>query len=302
MLRAMKRIAFFGLGRMGAGMAARLLATGHTVTVYNRTAARAAPLVRAGATLARSPRAACDGADAVVSMMADDEASRAMWLGADGALAATLARGAFAVECSTLSHAWALELAGLAAQRDLRYIDAPVTGLPQAAAAGELTLLVGAADADLAAARPLLDALSNRIVHFGRVGTGTAYKLAVNLIGAVQIASAAEGLALAERAGLDPTVVVEAIATGQAASPQVVRNTRRMVTGDFTQEVVFTPALRVKDIEYALRLADALGVGTPFGAVARDAFTRLVALGGGAEHESRVIEVARSEPPLKRRL
>jgi 3-hydroxyisobutyrate dehydrogenase len=283
-------------------MAARLVATGHTVAVYNRTASRAEPLVRAGATLARSPRAACDGADAVVAMLAHDEASRAMWLGADGALAAGLPRGTFAVECSTLSHAWALELADLAAQRGLRYIDAPVTGLPQAAAAGELTLLVGADDADLAAARPLLDAISNRIVHFGRVGTGTAYKLAVNLIGAVQIASAAEGLALAERAGLDPAVVVEAIATGQAASPQVVRNTRRMALGDFTQEVVFTPVLRVKDIEYALRLADEVGIGTPFGDVARAAFRRLIELGGGAGHESRVIEVARAEPAPNRRL
>jgi 3-hydroxyisobutyrate dehydrogenase len=163
-------------------------------------------------------------------------------------------------------------------------------------------LLVGADDADLVAARPLLDAFSNRIIHFGRVGTGTAYKLAVNLIGAVQIASAAEGLALAERAGLDPARVADAIATGQAASPQVVRNTRRMVTGDFTHDVVFTPVLRVKDIEYALRLADEVGVGAPFGAVARDAFRRLIALGGGADHESRVIEVARGESPPRGRL
>jgi 3-hydroxyisobutyrate dehydrogenase len=297
MLRAMKRIAFLGLGRMGAGMAARLLATGHSLAVYNRTAARAEPLVRAGATLAPSPRAACDGADAVIAMTADDESSKAMWLGENGALGATLQPGAFAVECSTLSHAWVLELARLAGRRGLRYLDSPVTGLPAAATSGELTLLVGANASDLAAARPLLDAIATRVFHFGTIGTGTAYKLAVNLIGAVQIASAAEGLALAERAGLDPAVVADAIATGQAASPQVVRNTRRMVLSDFTHDVVFTPALRVKDIEYALRLADDVGVGTPFGALAREAFRRLVALGGGADHESRIIEVARSEPP-----
>ena len=291
----MKRIAFLGVGRMGAGMAARLLATGHTLAVYNRTAARAEPLVRAGATLARSPRAACDGADAVIAMTADDESSKAMWLGADGALAGTLPPRALAIECSTLSHAWALELGRLAEQRGLRYLDSPVTGLPQAAADGQLTLLVGAADTDLAAARPLLDALATRIVHFGPVGTGTAYKLIVNLIGAVQIASAAEGLALAERAGLDPAVVVDAIATSQAASPQVVRNTRRMIAGDFVDDVTFTPVLRLKDVEYALRLADTLDVGAPFGSVARAAFRRLIELGGGEQNESRVIEVARGK-------
>jgi 3-hydroxyisobutyrate dehydrogenase len=290
----MKRIAFLGLGRMGAGMAARLVAAGHRVTVFNRTAARAEPLVRAGAARARSPREAAEGAEAVVAMTADDESSRAMWLGADGALAAAWAPRAFAIECTTLSHAWTLELARSAADRGLRYLDAPVTGLPEAAAAGELTLLVGADPADLAAARPLLDALATRVLHFGAVGTGTAYKLVVNLLGAVQIASAAEGLALAERAGLDLNAVADAVATSQAASPQVVRNTRRMVVGDFERDVTFTPVLRLKDVDYALRLADTVGVGAPFGAAAREAFRRLVELGGGAHNESRIIEVARA--------
>jgi 3-hydroxyisobutyrate dehydrogenase len=289
----MQQIAFLGLGRMGAAMASRLLARGLRVTVYNRTPERAAPLVAAGATLAQTPRAACAGADAVVSMTADDVSSRALWLGADGALAAELAPHTLAMECSTVSHEWALTLARHATERGLRYLDAPVTGLPAAAAAGELTLLVGADAADLAAARPLLDALATRVLHFGGVGAGTAYKLAINLIGAIQIASAAEGLALAERAGLDVNVVADAVATSQAASPQVVRNTRRMVEGDRNLNVTFTPVLRLKDVDYALRLADSLGVATPFGAAARDAFARLVALGAGTGDESRIIEVAR---------
>jgi 3-hydroxyisobutyrate dehydrogenase len=289
----MKRVAFLGLGRMGAAMASRLLARGYELAVYNRTAERARPLVDAGATLAPTPRAACAGAAAIVSMTADDISSHAMWLGADGALAAQLEPQTFAIECSTVSHEWVMQLARHAAERGCRYIDAPVTGLPAAAAAGELTLLVGADSADLEAARPLLDALANRILHFGAVGTGTAYKLAVNLIGAVQIASAAEGMALAERAGLDLSLVADAIATGQAASPQVVRNTRRMAEGEFTRDVPFTPALRLKDIDYALRLADMLGIAAPFGVAAREAFARLIALGATADHESRVIEVAR---------
>ena len=290
----MKRIGFLGLGRMGSAMASRLLERGYDVTVYNRTAKRAEPLVAAGAKLARTPRGACANVEAVVAMTADDESSKAMWLGDDGALAAELAPSTFAIECSTLSHEWAVELGRRVTERGLRYIDSPVTGLPDAAAAGELTLLVGADAVDLEAARPLLDSLATRVLHFGAVGAGTAYKLAINLIGSVQIASAAEGLALAERAGLDPRSVVDAIATSQAASPQVVRNTRRMLDGEFARNIVFTTVLRLKDIDYALRLADSLGVATPFGAAARDAFERLIALGAGADHESRIIEVARS--------
>jgi 3-hydroxyisobutyrate dehydrogenase len=289
----MKRIAFLGLGRMGSSMASRLLERGYDVTVYNRTAMRAEPLVAAGAKLARTPRDACAGAEAVVAMTADDASSKAMWLGGDGALAGKLAPKTLAIECSTLSHEWAVELGRRVAERGLRYVDSPVTGLPEAAAAGELTLLVGAEAADLEVARPLRDALATRVLYFGAVGAGTAYKLAINLIGSVQIASAAEGLALAERAGLDPKLVVDAIATSQAASPQVVRNTRRMIDGEFSRDIVFTPVLRLKDVDYALRLAASLGVATPFGAAAREAFARLVSLGAGADHEARVIEVAR---------
>jgi 3-hydroxyisobutyrate dehydrogenase len=285
------------MGRMGAGMAGRLLGAGHEVAVFNRTPARAEPLVRAGARLAASPRAACDGADAVLSMTADDVSSRAMWLGEHGALAATTAPQAFAIECSTLSHAWVGELARAARERGLRYIDAPVTGLPAAAAAGELTLLVGAEPHELDAARPLLAALANRIFHFGPVGAGTIYKLVVNLIGSVQIASAAEGLALAERAGLDLAQVVDAIAVSQAASPQVVRNTRRMLERGFDRDVVFTAVLRLKDVDYALELSRSLGIGTPFGDAARAQFERLVALGGDETHEARVIDVARKTRP-----
>jgi 3-hydroxyisobutyrate dehydrogenase len=109
----------------------------------------------------------------------------------------------------------------------------------------------------------------------------------------VQIASAAEGMALAERAGLDLNAVVDAIATSQAASPQVVRNTRRMLEGEFDRDIVFTSALRWKDVDYALRLAESLGMAAPFGDAARKVFGRLIERGAAEEHESRVIDVAR---------
>jgi 3-hydroxyisobutyrate dehydrogenase len=310
----MARIAFIGLGKMGLGMAGRLVAAGHQLSVYNRTPEKAAPLVDAGARLYATPGEACGNADVVISMVADDAASRAVWLGEEGVLAAMAARAgeaasrgadgagafgsrAFAIECSTLSHEWVAELSAAARNRGLRYIDAPVTGLPDSAVAGDLTLLVGADPADLEAARAVLGAFSQRLFHFGAVGTGTAYKLIINMLGAVQIASAAESMALAERAGLDLQVVADAIATGQAASPQVVRNTRRMVEGARNPNITFTPRLRLKDVDYAQRLARQVGLGTPFGALARRAFGQLCDTGHADENESIVIDVARRQPP-----
>jgi 3-hydroxyisobutyrate dehydrogenase len=288
----MSRVAFLGLGNMGAGMAARLLSAGHTVTVYNRNVARTAPLVAAGARAASTPRDACTGADAAFSMTADDDSSRAVWLGESGGLAALPPR-AFVIECSTVSHDWALDLAQAAQSRGLRYLDAPVTGLPDAAASGALTLLVGASAEDLESARALLEPLASRVLHFGAVGTGTAYKLTINLMGAVQIGSAAEGMALAERAGLDATAVGAAFETSQAASPQVVRNVRRFLANDHDRNVVFSAALRLKDVEYALRLARKVGLDCAFGEAAAQTLRRLIAAGHAAENESRVIDVVR---------
>jgi 3-hydroxyisobutyrate dehydrogenase len=290
---ALRTIAFLGLGNMGRGMASRLLETGHRLNVYNRTSARADDLVRRGATLFDSPRAACRGVDAVISMVADDPASRAVWLGDDGILAAAPAEHAFAIECSTLSHEWVTELATRCRARGLRYIDAPVTGLPDAAAAGALTLLVGAGEEELEAARGILDALAQRILRFGGVGSGTAYKLIINMMGAVQIASAAEGLAIAERAGLEIGAVADAFATSQAASPQVVRNIRRMQADDHQRHIVFSGALRLKDVEYAVRFARTLGIGTPFGTLAQSIYRQLCEMGHAQVNESKVIDVSR---------
>lgn len=289
----MATVAFIGLGKMGVGMARRLLQAGHDLRVHNRTGSKAAELERDGVRCYLTPREACAGVDAVLAMTADDTSSRSVWLGQDGVLAAKLAPRAFAIECSTLSYEWVLELAATARTHGLRYIDAPVTGLPDNAAAGTLTLLVGADPGDLESARPLLDAVGDRILHFGAIGSGTAYKLIVNLIGAIQIASLAEGMAVAERAGLDPQTVATAIATGQAASPQVVRNARRIVADDHDRNLAFTPVLRMKDVSYALHLAERLGMAAPFGQLAASQFQQLIDLGHSQVNESKIIEIAR---------
>ena len=284
----MPRIAFIGLGRMGHGMAGRYLDAGFNVAVWNRSKAKAEDLIARGAQWATSPEDAAIDADAVVTMVADDEASRRVWLGNDGA-AATMKPGTLAIECSTVSYAHALALSRELHERGLIYIDCPVTGLPEAAASGKLTLLVGANPADLETARPYLAPLATTIRHFGAVGTGTVFKLINNLLGAVQIASLAEGIAIAEQAGLDMTLVAEALATGAVASPQVIRHSKRMITRDFSG-ASFTAALRRKDAGYAIALAETLLAGVPVGRAALAAYDRATEVAPD-DDEGRMIEI-----------
>ena len=285
----MTKVGFIGLGRMGHGMAGRYLDAGFTVAVWNRSKAKAEDLIARGARWATSPEDAAIDADAVVTMVADDEASHAVWLGKDGAAAAMKA-GSLAIECSTVSHQHALEMARELRGRGLIYIDCPVTGLPQAAAAGKLTLLVGAEPADLDRAKPFLAPMGDVIRHFGAVGTGTVFKLINNLMGAVQIASLAEGVAMAEQAGLDMNLVAEALATGAVASPQVIRHSKRMVARDFSG-ASFTAALRYKDAAYAVKLAGSLLASAPLvGHAAVEAYARAKAEMPD-DDEGRMIEI-----------
>lgn len=273
---------------MGHGMAGRYLDAGFTVAVWNRSKAKAEDLIARGAIWATSPEDAAIDADAVVTMVADDAASRDVWLTKDGA-AATMKAGTLAIECSTVSYQHTLDMARELQSRGLIYIDCPVTGLPEAAAAGKLTLLVGADPADLERAQPFLTPISSTIRHFGAVGTGTVFKLINNLIGAVQIASLAEGVAIAEQAGLDMQLVAEALGTGAIASPQVIRHSRRMIDRNFSG-ASFTAALRHKDAEYAVRLAETLLPGVPVSRAALAAYDKAKAHAPDGD-EGQMIEI-----------
>jgi 3-hydroxyisobutyrate dehydrogenase len=285
----MAHVAFIGLGRMGHGMAGRYLDQGFTLAIWNRSRSKAEDLIARGARWATSPEDAAIDADAVVTMVADDEASRAVWLTKDGA-AANMKAGTIAIECSTVSYNHAIELARELRRRSIIYIDCPVAGLPDAAASGKLTLLVGAETADLDRARPYLVPLSTTIRHFGAVGTGTVYKLINNLMGAIQIAGIAEGLAIAEQAGLDMKLVLEAIETGVAASPQVLRHSKRMVARNFSG-ATFTAALRHKDAAYAVALAESLLSDAPLmGRAAVEAYAKAKAHAPD-DDEGKMIEI-----------
>jgi 3-hydroxyisobutyrate dehydrogenase len=284
----MTRVAFIGLGRMGHGMAGRYLDAGFDVAVWNRSKAKAEDLIERGARWANSPADAAEGADAIVTMVADDQASQLVWLGDDGA-AMTAKPGALAIECSTVSYQHAQDLGRDLGARGLLYIDSPVTGLPDAAASGRLTLLVGAEPADLERAGPYLAPLGSTIRHFGPVGSGTVYKLINNLMGAIQIAGLAEGLAIAEQAGLDMKLVLDSIANGVVASPQVLRHAPRMVARDFSG-ATFTAALRHKDAAYAIALAESLLPAVAVGRAAVQVYDRAKAYAPD-DDEGKMIEL-----------
>lgn len=283
-------VAVLGLGTMGAGMAANLLKAGFEVAVYNRTAAKAHPLVQAGARLAMTPAEAADRSEVILSMMADDDASRGVWLGIDGALA-TAGRGAILIESSTLSPVWIDELASLAAQQGAELLDAPVTGSRVQAEGGQLTFLVGGSEAALAIATPVLEAMSKEIIHLGLVGSGAKMKLINNFLCGVQVASLAEGLAWIERSGLDVKKALGVLKNGAPGSPLLSSISTRMV--DCSYAVNFLLKLMVKDLQYAQTEALRCDVDLRTAAAAQGLFVTAMKKGFGEDDMASVIEPLR---------
>lgn len=290
----MANVAFIGTGLMGSGMAERLLKNGHNVTVYNRTQSKTLGLVEMGARLAKSPSEAVGDVDVIYSMVGNDEASQAIWFGVNGVFSTKRKRQLICIECSTLSHNWVSDLSSAISKAGHIYIDSPVTGLPEAAQKGELTLFVGASEINLQLAKPFLAPLCREFIHFGEVGAGTAYKLIVNLMGSVQIAAVAEGMLIAEKAGLNLNLVVDALSKGAAGSPQVVRNSRLMADNCHDENVVFPAEWRLKDTLYGLALAEKFGQDVPVAKAAKTGFQKLVDDGFGDLAESKLIDVLRS--------
>lgn len=286
-------VAFLGTGNMGSAMAGQLIAAGYQVNVYNRTKAKTDALVELGARYCESPRAAAEQAEVIFSMVGNDEASERMWLAEDGALSVGGDGHKLVVECSTLSHDWVLALSKTAQEKGFSYLDCPVTGLPSAAAKGELTLFLGGDRETINKAAPYLDAISTRQLHFGDVGAGTAFKLIVNLMGSIHIAALAEGLLVAEKAGLDMSLVREALCTGGCASPQVINNSKLMVERAFDKDVAFNGTWRLKDTQYGADFARKMERENNLGETALSLFSRLVEEGYGDQSEAKLIDVLR---------
>jgi 3-hydroxyisobutyrate dehydrogenase len=284
-------VAFLGLGTMGSGMASNLLNAGFPLAVYNRTAAKAQSLVSAGARLASSPAEAASGASIVISMLADDTASREIWTGNDGALEGVIP-GTILIESSTVSPSWIAELAALAVAQQAELLDAPVTGSRMQAAAAQLLFLVGGSETALNIATPALKAMGRGVVHLGPVGSGAKMKLINNFLSGVQVASIAEGLAWIERSGLDTGKALSILKAGAPGSPLLGSISERMVNHDY--EVNFLLKLMTKDLQYAQAEAANCNVDLKTAAVARCLFEAAIAKGFGDEDMSSVIEPLRN--------
>lgn len=254
------RVGVAGLGRMGAPMAANLADAGHTLTLWNRSAEKAAGLAgEIGAGIAATPRELAEGAQAVVTMLADDTASDAVHRGPDGLFAAGGPR--ILLEMGTMSPAHIRALSA-AAPEGVTVIDAPVSGATKAAEQAQLMIMVGA-DADTAApVMSLFEAMGRRTILLGSVGAGSVMKLAVNALIHGMNQTLAEALTLAEAAGIAPDLAFDAVEASAAAAPMFGYR-RPQYLDETNNPVTFTVDLAVKDMEVTARLAEGLGVPVP---------------------------------------
>lgn len=285
-------IAFLGLGIMGSGMARRLLDAKFPLTVYNRNPDKAAPLGTAGAKIAGTPRDAATKAQVIISMVADDEAARAVWLGEKGALA-KVSPGTVCIECSTVSVGWVREIAAAVAARGGEFLDAPVTGSRMQAAGGELNFLVGGAPATLEKVRPVFSAMGKSVNSIGPIGSGALIKLINNFVCGVQVAALAEAISMIERGGLDRTKALEVLTAGAPGSPLVKTVANRMTQPDYTPN--FLLRLMVKDLTYARQEAIGQSLHLATASAALDVFESAVESGHGEKDIAAVIEPLRSK-------
>jgi 3-hydroxyisobutyrate dehydrogenase-like beta-hydroxyacid dehydrogenase len=250
------RVAFLGLGTMGAPMAANVLRRGFPLTVWNRTADRAAPLTAAGARAASSPAECARGADIVVLMLADPPAVDAVV----GAMLDGVAPGALVVDMSTVDPACARRTAAALAPRGARYVDAPVSGTRKPAVDGTLLVMAGGAPEDVERARPVLEAMG-RLVRVGDVGHGMAMKLVLNGLGVHMLTGLQALIVLGRKLGLDGVTMLDVIGRGAFSSPLFQSKGARILDGDFAPD--FTVKLLRKDQALVLETARALGYPMP---------------------------------------
>lgn len=272
---------------MGSGMAARLLAAGYSLTVFNRTRAKAQPLADLGAAIAGSPAQAAADAEIVISMLADDAACRAAWLGSEGALAAVPANATL-VESSTVTVDWIEELDEAARARGLTLVDAPVTGSKPQAAAGQLLFLAGGPVEALERVAPALRSMGRETLHLGPTGSGARMKLINNFMCGVQLASLAEALAMIEHSGLDPAKAVGVLTQGAPGSPLVKTMAER--TQQHQYDPNFALQLMAKDLRYAAAEAAHHGIDPITARAALRVFENAIAAGYGEKDIAAVVE------------
>ncbi len=291
----MKRIAFIGLGNMGAPMAKNLLKAGHGLAVYDLAPAAVQSLAEAGATAAASAKQAIEGADVIISMLPASRHVEGLYLGDEGLLT-QISAGTLVIECSTIAPESARKVAAAAQARGIRMIDAPVSGGTGGATAGTLTFIVGGASDDVEAARPLLENMGRNIFHAGDSGAGQVAKICNNMLLGILMAGTSEALALGVANGLDPKVLSEIMAKSSGRNwatelynpwPDVMPDVpaSKGYTGGFGVD------LMLKDLGLAAEAALHAGASTPLGELARNLYSLHSAGGSGGLDFSSIVKL-----------
>jgi 3-hydroxyisobutyrate dehydrogenase-like beta-hydroxyacid dehydrogenase len=272
------KLGFIGLGHMGAAMAANLVRAGHDVTVFNRTAGRSGPLVELGAHEAANIAEACGG-EAVITMLAHDDAASDIAFGQNG-LIAHLPKGSIHVSMSTISVALSKHLAKCQADVGQRYVAAPVFGRPAMAAAAKLYIVAGGDAATIEACQPLFRAIGQKTVPIStEASAANLVKLSGNFLMAAAIEALGEAIALVGKAGIDRRAYVELLTSTVFNSPSYKTYGGLIADGKF-EPAAFAAPLGYKDIRLALAAAETLRVPMPLASLLHDRFLRLIAQGG----------------------
>ena len=293
----MSKIAFIGLGNMGAPMALNLIKAGHEVAVFDLVAPAMDPVVKAGARGAKSATDAASGAQVVISMLPASQHVESLYLGEEGLLT-RIADGALVIDCSTIAPQSARKVALAAAARGLDMVDAPVSGGTGGAVAGTLTFIVGGEPAVFERARPVLEQMGKNIVHAGACGAGQVAKIANNMMLGIQMAGAAEALALGVANGLDPVVLSDIISKSSGRNwafelynpwPGVMESApaARGYAGGFGVD------LMLKDLGLAAEAAMGSRAVVPLGELARNLYALHSAQGNGKLDFSSIVNLIR---------
>ena len=291
----MTKIAFIGLGVMGYPMAGHLAASGHEVSVYNRTAGKAAQWRQEyGGQSARSPCAAAAGAEMVFSCVGNDDDVAAVALGEDGALAG-MSAGSIYVDHTTTSATVAQRISDAADARGVEFMDAPVSGGQAGAQNGLLTVMCGGTERSFERARPVIESYARACLLMGPAGSGQLTKMVNQICIAGLLQGLAEGLNFGQRAGLDMTLVIEAISKGAAQSWQMDNRAETMCGGEY--DFGFAVDWMRKDLDIVIAAAKRNGAKLPTTALINGFYAEVQALGGNRWDTSSLIEyVRRAEP------
>ncbi|MES2667311.1 MAG: NAD(P)-dependent oxidoreductase [Pseudomonadota bacterium] len=283
----MTKLAFLGLGVMGAPMAGHLAKAGHAVTVYNRTPAKAqAWVAQYGGAAAATPAQAAAGAEFVLACVGNDDDLRSVCLGPDGAFAG-MAPGAVFVDHTTVSAQVTRDLAGVAAAAGLGFVDAPVSGGQAGAVNGQLSIMCGGSVEDYDRADPVMAAYARICRRIGTSGQGQIAKMMNQICIAGLMQGLSEALAFGQKAGLDGEAVVEVISQGAAGSWQMVNRHRTMLADTF--DFGFAVDWMRKDLGICLATADEIGASLPVTALVDQFYKDVQIMGGGRGDTSSLI-------------